>query len=727
MNTADHPAIRYINHPKGLFITINRLHDEATTIQGLGFKLHIFRQIKPHLPSATALDCNRCDGRGWPRQSILGFDIDLACLPDQTADQSPERDNDQNAKSHDDNLQHSGALRQLIRLVIGAGSARIDKVLAERAAKETPDAGLSRSRIKALLEKGKVRRLDPDPQTITSAHATVQPGEIYEVEIPPPEAAIPTATDIPLDIVYEDDDLIVINKPAGLVVHPAPGHTDDTLVNALIHHCGDSLSGIGGEKRPGIVHRIDRDTSGLLVAAKNDQAHQFLADRFKSHDIERAYIAFCWGAPLVAAGTVDARIARSPQNRQKMSVVRDDVRDDIKDKVGRHAVTHYKRDRIFGPPADPIACRLTCHLETGRTHQIRVHMTHIGLPLIADPLYGRGLLNKKKGLTEEAADLIRGLNRQALHAAVLGFEHPKTGEILSFSAPLPDELGALDKIRKFPMLEPEQEYMLGKRWKEHGDRDAAHTLVTSHLRLVAKIASGYRGYGLPMGELVQEGNIGLMQAVKKFEPEKGFRLATYAMWWIKASIQEYVLRSWSLVKLGTTSAQKKLFFNLRKVKNQIQAVEDGDLHPDNVALIADRLNVSEEEVVNMNRRMFGHDQSLNAPMRGADDDGAGSEWQDWLVDESQIDQETRLVADDEYDNRMGMMKEALKELNEREQDILTKRRLQENPATLEDLSQEYDISRERVRQIEVRAFEKLQKAVKAMAQQQALESQKLLA
>jgi RNA polymerase sigma-32 factor len=265
----------------------------------------------------------------------------------------------------------------------------------------------------------------------------------------------------------------------------------------------------------------------------------------------------------------------------------------------------------------------------------------------------------------------------------------------------------LTEIRKFPMLEQQQEYMLAKRWKEHEDSDAAHQLVTSHLRLVAKIAMGYRGYGLPVSEIISEGNVGLMQAVKRFEPEKGFRLATYAMWWIRASIQEYILRSWSLVKIGTTAAQKKLFFNLRKVKGQIQAIEDGDLHPDQVKTIADKLNVSEADVVSMNRRMAAPDNSLNAPLR-ADGDG---EWQDWLVDEG-IDQETELAEKEELDERRELLNEALETLNDREKRILMERRLQENPATLEELSQVYDISRERVRQIEVRAFEKLQKAMK---------------
>ncbi|MDF2117808.1 RNA polymerase sigma factor RpoH [Roseiarcaceae bacterium H3SJ34-1] len=264
----------------------------------------------------------------------------------------------------------------------------------------------------------------------------------------------------------------------------------------------------------------------------------------------------------------------------------------------------------------------------------------------------------------------------------------------------------LAEIRRFPMLEPEQEYMLARRWREHGDRDAAQKLITSHLRLVAKIAMGYRGYGLPIGEVVSEGNVGLMQAVKRFEPEKGFRLATYAMWWIRASIQEYILRSWSLVKMGTTANQKKLFFNLRKAKSQIQALEAGDLRPDQVATIATKLGVTEQDVVDMNRRLGG-DASLNAPMS---QDGEG-EWQDWLVDDS-ASQEAVLADSEEKDNRLAALRGALSVLNERERRIFEARRLSEDPATLEQLSEEFGVSRERVRQIEVRAFEKVQAAVR---------------
>ena len=266
----------------------------------------------------------------------------------------------------------------------------------------------------------------------------------------------------------------------------------------------------------------------------------------------------------------------------------------------------------------------------------------------------------------------------------------------------------LAEIRRFPMLEPQEEYMLAKRWREHGDRDAAQQLVTSHLRLVAKIAMGYRGYGLPIGEVVSEGNVGLMQAVKRFEPDKGFRLATYAMWWIRAAIQEYILRSWSLVKMGTTANQKKLFFNLRKAKSQISALEEGDLRPEQVKSIATKLGVTEQDVVDMNRRMSG-DASLNAPIR---QEGEGGEWQDWLVDDSSS-QESLLVESEESDNRLGALRQALGVLNERERRIFEARRLLEEPVTLEELSAEFSISRERVRQIEVRAFEKVQKAVVA--------------
>jgi RNA polymerase sigma-32 factor len=270
----------------------------------------------------------------------------------------------------------------------------------------------------------------------------------------------------------------------------------------------------------------------------------------------------------------------------------------------------------------------------------------------------------------------------------------------------------MQEIRKFPMLEPEQEYMLAKAWVERQDTSSAHKLVTSHLRLAAKIAMGYRGYGLPQAEVISEANVGLMQAVKRFDPEKGFRLATYAMWWIRASIQEYILRSWSLVKLGTTSAQKKLFFNLRKAKSRIGALEEGDLRPEHVAKIAHDLNVSEDEVVSMNRRLSGGDASLNATV-GSEDDGA-TQWQDWLEDED-ADQAGAYEAADELAVRSEMLTQSMEVLNERERDILMQRRLQEQPVTLEELSGQYGVSRERIRQIEVRAFEKLQKRMRELA------------
>ena len=268
----------------------------------------------------------------------------------------------------------------------------------------------------------------------------------------------------------------------------------------------------------------------------------------------------------------------------------------------------------------------------------------------------------------------------------------------------------LTEIRKFPLLSAQDEYMFAKRWQEHEDPEAARQLVTSHLRLVAKIAMGYRGYGLPVSEIVSEGNVGLMQAVKRFEPDKGFRLATYAMWWIRAAIQEYVLRSWSMVKLGTTAAQKKLFFNLRKAKNHIGAIEEGDLTPEHVATLTDRLGVTERELTEMNRRLSGGDSSLNAPLRSEGE----SEWQDWLADDAP-DQETRLAEREEMGDRHNLLENAMGELTEREQEIIRARRLRDEPSTLEDLSQKFGISRERVRQIEVRAFEKLQKAMMAAA------------
>ncbi|MEM7743717.1 MAG: RNA polymerase sigma factor RpoH [Pseudomonadota bacterium] len=289
------------------------------------------------------------------------------------------------------------------------------------------------------------------------------------------------------------------------------------------------------------------------------------------------------------------------------------------------------------------------------------------------------------------------------------------GTYASLPAPSPEQglSRYLTEIRKFPMLEPDEEFMLAKAWVDHGDREAAHKLVTSHLRLAAKIAMGYRGYGLPTAEVISEANVGLMQSVKRFDPDKGFRLATYAMWWIRASIQEYILRSWSLVKLGTTAAQKKLFFNLRKAKSKIGALEDGDMRPEHVAKIATDLGVTKDEVVSMNRRMSGGgDSSLNAPLKG---DGEGSsEWQDWLADDD-ADQAAAYAEKQELDVRRELLMEAMGALNERERHILTERRLTEDPVTLEDLSKVYEVSRERIRQIEVRAFEKLQRRMRELA------------
>ncbi|MFC4272970.1 RNA polymerase sigma factor RpoH [Sneathiella chungangensis] len=273
----------------------------------------------------------------------------------------------------------------------------------------------------------------------------------------------------------------------------------------------------------------------------------------------------------------------------------------------------------------------------------------------------------------------------------------------------------LQEIRKFPMLPADEEYMLAKAWKDHGDTEAAHKMVTSHLRLVAKIAMGYRGYGLPIAELISEGNVGMMQAVKRFEPEKGFRLSTYAMWWIRAAIQEYILRTWSLVKMGTTAAQKKLFFNLRKIKGQIEAIDEGDMTSEQVKTISKKLGVTEDEVISMNRRLTAPDHSLNAPMR-AESEG---EWMDWLEDETP-NQETVYAENEELKSRRAMLEKAMDVLNERERHILTERRLRDEPLTLEELSQHYNISRERVRQIEVRAFEKLQRAMKSKVMEERL-------
>lgn len=278
----------------------------------------------------------------------------------------------------------------------------------------------------------------------------------------------------------------------------------------------------------------------------------------------------------------------------------------------------------------------------------------------------------------------------------------------------------LSNIRKFPMLEKDEEFMLAKRWREHEDTGAAEKLVTSHLRLVAKIAMGYRGYGLPIAEVISEGNVGLMQAVKKFDPDKGFRLATYAMWWIRASIQEYVLRSWSLVKMGTTAAQKKLFFNLRRMKSKMAALEDGDLKPEQVEAIATKLGVTDDDVISMNRRLSGPDASLNAPLKGSEGD---SEWQDWLEDDKGVNQEAELVEHNEFDQRMLLLQDAMADLNERERDIIQQRKLTDEPKTLEELAEVYKVSRERIRQIEVRAFEKLQQAMKRAAAEKGLVSE----
>lgn len=312
----------------------------------------------------------------------------------------------------------------------------------------------------------------------------------------------------------------------------------------------------------------------------------------------------------------------------------------------------------------------------------------------------------------------------AAEATRIDEQHEKSGNMANSYAGLPapsPEQGLsryLSEIRKFPMLEPEEEFMLAKAWVDHGDRDSAHRLVTSHLRLAAKIAMGYRGYGLPTAEVISEANVGLMQAVKRFDPDRGFRLATYAMWWIRAAIQEYILRSWSLVKLGTTAAQKKLFFNLRKAKGKIGALEDGDMRPEHVQKIATDLGVNETEVISMNRRLSGGgDSSLNAPLKN---DGEGSsEWQDWLKDDD-ADQAAAYAEEQEMDLRRSLMIEAMKELNDRERHILTERRLKDDPVTLEDLSKVYSVSRERIRQIEVRAFEKLQRRMRELAAEKKL-------
>ncbi len=312
---------------------------------------------------------------------------------------------------------------------------RLDKLLSRL----LPE--LSRSRIQTLIGEGAVRKTAPDQATIGDASLKVKPGMTLQVSLPEARDPMPLGEDIPLTIAYEDDDLIVVDKPAGLVVHPGPGNDTGTLVNALIAHCGDSLSGIGGEKRPGIVHRIDKDTSGLLVVAKHDRAHQRLSKQFADHSITRTYSAFVWGAPTPRKGTIEAAIARSPHNRKKMGVVPERVFRE--GRAGKHAVTHYVTEAAFGPPAEPTAAMVACSLETGRTHQIRVHMTHIGHPLIGDLTYGRGLQNRRKGLTDQAIAAIETLGRQALHARTLGFIHPMTKEELSFESALPADLTAL--------------------------------------------------------------------------------------------------------------------------------------------------------------------------------------------------------------------------------------------------------------------------------------------
>ena len=326
---------------------------------------------------------------------------------------------------------------------------------------------------------------------------------------------------------------------------------------------------------------------------------------------------------------------------------------------------------------------------------------------------GKPSVSRKAG-TNSGADV------KSLEGDVMMAVAPKKAArapIAGIPAPTPEASLSryLQEIRKYPMLPHEEEYMLAKAWRDHEDRDAAHKMVTSHLRLVAKIAMGYRGYGLPVAELIAEGNIGLMQAVKRFEPERGFRLATYAMWWIRANMQEYILRSWSLVKIGTTAAQKKLFFKLRKLKGQIQAIDEGDMTPEQVEKIATALNVPEKDVVSMNRRLAAPDNSLNAPLRA---EGEG-EWQDWLVDDS-IDQETEMAETEELQQRRALLLGAMGGLNERERHIITERRLTDEPKTLEELSKDFNISRERVRQIEVRAFEKLQNAIRREAAEQRL-------
>ena len=530
-----------------------------------------------------------------------------------------------------------------VRLEPAHAGWRLDRALA--AAIPT----LSRERLKTLIRSGAV---EAQGAAIRDPATKVKGGEQLSVAVPEPVPAHNEPQDIPLTIVFEDEHLLVVDKPAGLVVHPAAGNFDGTLVNALLHHCAGKLSGIGGVARPGIVHRIDKDTSGLLVVAKTDVAHEGLAKQFAAHSIDRRYLAIVSGVPHGQRGVVDAPLARSAANRKKIAIVE-----------GPEVAAASARSRI-GSASRLLreAALLECRLETGRTHQVRVHMASIGHPLLGDPVYGRtgrthGKLLKELGFPSPGAARGRawlhpsGDQKQAVVRQSHASRHAGTVQrtwCIGFNAlgrrpvepslrkgrkttrmatkkgivSLPSSGGEaglnryLAEIKKFPILSPEEEYMLAKRWREHGDTEAAAKLVNSHLRLVAKIAMGYRGYGLPVSELISEGNIGLMQGVKKFEPDRGFRVATYAMWWIRASIQEFILRSWSLVKMGTTAAQKKLFFNLRRMKNQIDAFEEGDLKPADVAKIATDLGVTEEEVVSMNRRMG--DGRRHQPQRPAE-------------------------------------------------------------------------------------------------------------
>ena len=502
--------------------------------------------------------------------------------------------------------------------------------------------------------------------------------------------------------------------------------------------------------RPGIVHRLDREVSGVMVAAKHDRAHVGLAGQFSVHSIDRVYEAIVWGVPGAAAGTVDRPLGRHPVDRKRMAIV---------PRGGKRAVTHWRLLDAAGTraarawssgsrPAAPTrsgsmprasatrswatastaaAATPGCPAAVGELGRILLHARRLGF---THPVTGAAPGLRRAPAAAVRTRFLNSCARSLIWTAAPGWPGTRAasrtvatvfGPGLHRMASLPivptEGTGLaryLDEIRRFPMLEQGEEYMLAKSWREHDDVQAAHKLVTSHLRLVAKIAMGYRGYGLPMNEIISEGNVGLMQAVKRFDPDRGFRLATYAMWWIRAAIQEYILHSWSLVKLGTTAAQKKLFFNLRRLKSQMQAIEEGDLSPEAVKQIATTLEVTEQDVIDMNRRLEGPDHSLNASLRSEGD----SEWQDWLVDDS-ASQETVLAEEDELDHRRGLLGAAMHVLNDREKHILTERRLKEEPTTLEDLSAQYGISRERVRQIEVRAFEKLQKAMMGLEAEQA--------